>query len=135
MANVIPDMYICRKAEYTQRDFARCRAQKYYRGMRIAEIRKARGLSQTELAEMVGVEQPTISRLEKGNDSVTLRLVRQVAKALGVEVSDLFLDERTMAERALLQAFRSLPPDRQTGWLDMARALRTETPKGDREGV
>lgn len=84
---------------------------------------------------MVGVEQPTISRLEKGNDSVTLRLVRQVAKALGVEVSDLFLDERTMAERALLQAFRSLPPDRQTGWLDMARALRTETPKGDREGV
>ncbi|MBL3587651.1 helix-turn-helix transcriptional regulator [Rhodovulum sulfidophilum] len=91
--------------------------------MRIAEIRRSQGLSQADLAELAGVEQPTISRIERGNDAVTLRVLRQVAMALGVSLSDLFSDDRTAAEVALLEAFRSLPKERQQGWLDLAQTL------------
>lgn len=95
----------------------------YDAAMRAAEIRRQRGLTQAELAHMIGVEQPTISRLEKGSEAVTLRLLKQVADALGVNVAEFFLDDRDAQEQALLDLYRSLPPDRQRGWLDMARAL------------
>lgn len=98
----------------------------YTAAMRAAEIRKAKGLSQTDLAELVGVEQPTIFRFERGSDSVTLGLVRRVAAALDVPVYDLFADPRTSAELSLLEIFRQLPADRQRGWLDMARSISAD---------
>jgi HTH-type transcriptional regulator / antitoxin HipB len=39
---------------------------------RLKEIRKAKGLTQKELAERMGVKQPEIVRLEKGTNSTTL---------------------------------------------------------------
>lgn len=95
----------------------------YHAAMRAAQIRRQRGLTQSELADMIGVEQPTISRLEKGSDAVTLRLVKQVADALGVTVADLFLDDRSVQEEAIISVYRSLPPERQKGWLDLAMTL------------
>lgn len=97
---------------------------------KIAEIRKQRGLSQVDLAEIVGVEQPHISRLERGSEAVTLRLLLQVAEALRVDLAELF-DDRTQAEAFLINVFRSLPPDRQAGWLDMARAVNREAQEID----
>lgn len=95
----------------------------YRAAMRAAEIRKAKGLSQADLAHLVGVEQPTISRFERGSDNVTLGLVRRIADALEVPLPDLFADDRAAAEQALLQAFRQLSPERQRGWMDMAQAI------------
>jgi len=40
-----------------------------------------------------------------------------------VPVSDLFADERSQAEQTLVEIFRKLPPERQQGWLDLARTL------------
>ncbi|RJE87981.1 helix-turn-helix domain-containing protein [Paracoccus onubensis] len=98
--------------------------------MNIDRIRSARGLNQEDLAEMSGLKQSTISKIENGFDGVTLRVLKKIAVALGVEVRDLFDDDRTVAERALLSAFRNLPADRQQGWLDLAEAL---TPPGAKE--
>lgn len=88
---------------------------------RIAQIRRSRGLSQADLAHMVKVEQPTISRIERGSTGVTLKVLVEIASALKVEVSDLFSD-RSELEQTLLEAFRGLSPDRQAGWIDMAKA-------------
>lgn len=95
----------------------------YNNCMTFTELRKARGLSQADLAAIAEVEQPTISRFERGSGAITLHKIRQIAEALGVRVADLFADDRTEAEQALVSAFRSLPPDRQQGWLDMAAAI------------
>ena len=95
----------------------------YNDAMRLASIRKSKGLSQTDLAEMAGVEQPTISRIERGYDGVTLRILRQLADALGITVYELLSEDRNEAEDALLKAFRSLSPDRQKGWAEMASAF------------
>jgi transcriptional regulator with XRE-family HTH domain len=95
----------------------------YDDGMRLAAIRKQRGLSQSELADLANVEQPTVSRIERGYDGVTLRVLKQLSSALDVSVHDLLSDDRSASEDALVAAFRSLPKDRQQGWIDMAMAF------------
>ena len=50
----------------------------------LAALRKRRGLSQAKLAEMVGVEQPTIQRWEKGKRDPDLDNLKSLATALGV---------------------------------------------------
>lgn len=50
----------------------------------LAALRKKRGLSQAKLAEMVGVEQPTIQRWEKGKREPDLENLISLADALGV---------------------------------------------------
>ena len=45
------------------------------------------GISQTELAMIIGTKQPAISRLEKGDYNTTLNTFFRVADALGLEIS------------------------------------------------
>lgn len=47
-------------------------------------LRKKRGLSQAKLAEIIGVEQPTIQRWESGKRMPDLDSLEALAKALGV---------------------------------------------------
>ena len=57
---------------------------------RIAEIRKNRGLTQTELAECAGVSQFLISRAESGQSSIEVKC--RIADALNLPVPDVFPD-------------------------------------------
>lgn len=56
---------------------------------RLAEIRKKKGLTQGQLAERVGVEQPTIQRWEKGKREPSFDQLFQLASALDVEPASL----------------------------------------------
>jgi transcriptional regulator with XRE-family HTH domain len=47
-------------------------------------LRKKRGLSQAQLAELVGVEQPTVQRWENGKRMPDLESLDRLARALGV---------------------------------------------------
>jgi predicted transcriptional regulator len=49
---------------------------------KIIEQRRALGISQQELARMAGVRQETISRLESGKHSPTIRTVDKIDQAL-----------------------------------------------------
>jgi transcriptional regulator with XRE-family HTH domain len=49
---------------------------------KIIEDRKAAGLSQQKLARLAGVRQETISRLESGKHSPTVRTVEKIDRAL-----------------------------------------------------
>ena len=44
-------------------------------------------LSQRDLADLTGLRQPAISRLESGNGNVTLDTLSKVAKALGMQIT------------------------------------------------
>ncbi len=55
-------------------------------GSKIAEARKARKLTQTQLAKKLGVPQSQISRIERHPDQTTVRTLKRIAKALGVDV-------------------------------------------------
>lgn len=55
-------------------------------GYQIARLRIARGLTQTQLARMVGTKQPSIARLEKGESSPDLAFLKRLANALGARI-------------------------------------------------
>lgn len=113
------------KNEYSHGGFANRVALVHSGPMNITTLRKRLGLTQTDLAEMTRLTQPTISRAERGDDGTTLATLTSIAAALNVPLSDLFLGDRSAIENEILQVFRRLPPDRQKGWLDMARVADT----------
>lgn len=130
----MPVPYILVKHKYALRLFDTCHGRSQCEDMNnIARIRKARGLRQNDLAEMVGVTQPHISRIEKGDEGPPLSLFRQIAEALDVPLSVLFSDERDAAEQALVDAFNQLPPGRRDGWLEMAKLVQAEARATDPE--
>lgn len=56
---------------------------------RLVTARKAKGITQQELANRLGIAQTQISRIEKNPDRTTLRTLKRIAKALRVDVRDL----------------------------------------------
>lgn len=54
-------------------------------GQRVREARRARGWSQSELAERSGVSRPTVARIEAGTQ-VRVGTLNAVAEALGMHV-------------------------------------------------
>ena len=60
---------------------------------RIAELRRARGLSQAELADAVAVTRQTIISLENGRYNASLLLAHKIAVYFGLTIEDVFLFE------------------------------------------
>ena len=58
-------------------------------GQRIARARKAAGLTQKQLGDKLKLPQSQISRIERNPDHTTVRTIRKLAQALGVDVSAL----------------------------------------------
>ena len=54
--------------------------------MNIRSLRTGAGLSQTALARLVGVDQATSSRIERGLQTVSIKQVESIAAACGYEV-------------------------------------------------
>ena len=63
----------------------------YYQqlGQRIAQFRKAQGLTQVQLAEILGIAQQTMAHYEGGNLRIAVALLSPLAKALSITVEDL----------------------------------------------
>lgn len=55
-------------------------------GQRIRALRRARGLTQEQLAGLVGLERTSITNIESGNQQVTLSKLILIAEALGYEL-------------------------------------------------
>lgn len=56
---------------------------------RIAKARKAKGLTQKQLGAKLRLPQSQISRIERNPDHTTVRTLKRIARALGVDVSAL----------------------------------------------
>ena len=55
-------------------------------GYQVARLRMLRGLTQAQLAEMVGTRQPSIARLENGTSAPSLSFLSKIAKVLGAKI-------------------------------------------------
>jgi len=55
----------------------------------LAGLRRRAGLSQADLAERIGTSQPAISLYESGEREPTLKVMRALAEALGVDFNTL----------------------------------------------
>lgn len=82
-------------AEQNEKEFSR------NLGRAIAEARRAKGLTQEKLADVIGVEQESISRLERGVTLPSLSRLLSIAEVLDVPIDSLI---RTNSGRAIDQA-------------------------------
>lgn len=55
-------------------------------GYQIARLRIQRGLTQAQLAELVGTQQPSIARLENGSSIPSLSFLHKIAAALNARI-------------------------------------------------
>ena len=62
------------------------------RGQRIRRLRNAAGLSQYALARAAGIGRVTLVRLEKGEQTPRYKTLGAIARALGVDVSELLVE-------------------------------------------
>jgi DNA-binding Xre family transcriptional regulator len=94
--------------------------------LRVMQYRKAMGISQPDLAEMIGTKQPRIATLEAGNANVTLRTLAKVAFALGCEAEDL-VSERAPYQLHLGSSWAGVNTIDFYGMADIATMVGAET--------
>ena len=78
-------------------------------GQSVAKKRLTKGLTQGQIAETIGVEPETISRIERGITLAPISRLSELADVLGVPLADLLRDgstrptDRVLSLAALLQ--------------------------------
>ena len=73
-------------------------------GERISSLRKARHMTQSELAERVGIDSQHVSRLETGKYYPSFESLELMAKALDVELREFFEFPTVESDQELRQA-------------------------------
>lgn len=100
----------------------------------VRRIRTERGLTQEQLAVMVGVNRSTITQWETGWSQPRMAAAQRLADALGVKVSEIIEDappayayvhipELTADERDLLDLYRNMDNRARRDLLAIARSL------------
>lgn len=59
-------------------------------GLRIKELRKMKNVTQEELAHVIDKDQQSIQRLEAGKINPSFLYLQQIAKGLGMPLSEIF---------------------------------------------
>lgn len=98
--------------------------------MRIAELRKERGLTQDEVAHALDQvssmtwTQASVSRIERGEQSTTLRRLAEIAAFYSVDISELF---EYQGSNPLVDMALKLDPERAKLALELLRTLEQHT--------
>jgi transcriptional regulator with XRE-family HTH domain len=113
-------------------------------GKRLYELREAKGLTQDELGNGVGLAPARISQVENGHVAPSLALLESWAKALDVELYQLFFvgDGASKApelpehipvpaqERSLLGLFHKMGSEERSLLVSLARGMAKRMGKG-----
>jgi transcriptional regulator with XRE-family HTH domain len=75
----------------SQRNFPIVRARV---GKNVARFRRAKGMTQAEVAERFGCETDYVSRIERGKENLTLQSLTKLAELLDVEPAELLASEK-----------------------------------------
>ena len=110
---------------------------------RIKKTRSERGFSQKRLAEMIGISDAAVSKIESGTNNPADRTVKLIADALNVSehwlrtgegspdvesassAMDALVKERNLSEldRNMLESFLSLSPQQREAFNAFARSM------------
>lgn len=102
-------------------------------GNRVAETRKAAGITQEELAEALETTVQTISRWERGHMALSLQRLRGIADLLGIGLGELLDVHRPQPkpnpEDEIQRIWRRLDPKRRKLLLRIARNVEGFEPE------
>lgn len=71
-------------------------------GLRLQELRKSLGLTQEVVAEKIDMDIPNLSNIENGKRFMSPENIEKIAKALNVDVKDLFDYEHHQTKEKLV---------------------------------
>jgi transcriptional regulator with XRE-family HTH domain len=91
-------------------------------GSRLRRLRKERGLTQSELARQIGIQQSDLSRMEKGEYRVSLDNLFKILAVFDLDLADFFGEQQATAEKA------QQPLSRQD--MQVLHLLRELSPEG-----
>ncbi|MCH6259286.1 helix-turn-helix domain-containing protein [Puniceicoccaceae bacterium K14] len=100
-------------------------------GKRIQQFRETAGLSQREVAEHLGISQPSYAGWERRNVGLTLDQLEALASIFKIDVPDFFLSEERGKRqngpvgraKTAFEAVSKLPRPKQKKILDVVEAL------------
>ncbi len=76
-------------------------------GKRVQKYRKQIALTQEALAELIGIDTISLSKIETGRNYPTSENITKLANALGVEIYELFVDDAIKSNEQLLKEIMS----------------------------
>jgi DNA-binding XRE family transcriptional regulator len=81
-------------------DEAKTRALEEYTTYRLAELRRVLGITQAELAELIGKSQSAVSQIEHGEIALSVDVLRAIVTQLGgsLEITAVFDDRRVLID-------------------------------------
>jgi transcriptional regulator with XRE-family HTH domain len=80
-------------------------------GRKIRQLRRQRKLTQTELAEKIGIHQSDLSRMEQGEYKVGLDTLLRILQTFSLSIGEFF--EEKPREDAISEKYRHLSPAAQ----------------------
>ena len=100
-------------------------------GERVMQLRKARNITQVQLAEALGVSQQTVQSYEVGRRRIPVSTLRLLAKTLDVSLDELMAEgEHAQRKRGpvpqvqrQLERISALPKPKQRAVMDVIEAL------------
>jgi len=98
------------KMDPERQERIRKRTEEMLAELPLQELRQARALSQQELAEVLGLNQATISKLERRTD-MYLSSLRRFVEAMGGELE---ISARFPEGKVLIQLFEDLEEEKET---------------------
>ena len=98
-------------------------------GARIAQLRKAQGITQVQLAQWLGVSQQTVNAYEVGRRRMPVSTLPTLARFLGVALDELISDDPKPAKRGptpklqrQMERIQELPKPKQRFVLEVLEA-------------
>lgn len=77
-------------------------------GARIKELRKNKGLTQQQLAEIIDIDPKHLSKIEVGSSYPSMYNLEKITKALNIKMQDLFKFEHHQGRKELINAINNL---------------------------
>lgn len=102
-------------------------------GRKIRQIRRQRKLTQTELADRIGIHQSDLSRMEQGEYKVGLDTLLKLLQAFNISIGEFF--EEGVRDTQVVDKFRRLSPDAQREVESFIEFKRLQEEGPELEGV
>jgi XRE family aerobic/anaerobic benzoate catabolism transcriptional regulator len=80
-------------------------------GRTVRELRERRGMARKALSQVAGVSERYLAQLEAGEGNASVLLLRNVARALGVAVTDVITPRDSSVEQRLIRRFLERLPE------------------------
>lgn len=93
----------------------------------IEKWRKKRGLTQKQIAEAIGIEEPSVSRLISGVNNINLRRLQEIADLFNISVIKLLSDPEDIERNSeITELLKNMDQETYKAWLQVGNVMNNK---------